>query len=116
MAMSSATNSGYVNLALQYSFKEEALESLDVSDMELTIKLPSAATVSANSFKLNGAEYPTAADKNGYIVIPVTETEGTASFSLQLPDTQYMMSYAELTYRYEGTEKTEPIGIVAQRA
>ena len=112
MAMSSATNSGYVNLALQYSFKEEALESLDVSDMELTIKLPSAATVSANSFKLNGAEYPTAADKNGYIVIPVTETEGTASFSLQLPDTQYMMSYAELTYRYEGTEKTEPIGIV----
>ena len=112
MTMSSATNSGYINLALNYSFKKEAAEQIDTSDMELTIKVPSAATVSANSFKLNGADYPTATDENGYIVVPVTETEGTASFSLQLPDTQYMMSYAELTYRYDGTEKTEPIGIV----
>ena len=110
--MSSSTNSGYINLVLGYSFKEEEAELVDASDMELTIKLPAEGVVQASSFKLNGEEYPIVSDEDGYIVIPVTETEGTISFSLQLPDTQYMMSYAELTYHYDGEEKTEPIGIV----
>ena len=110
--MSSSTNSGYINLVLGYSFKEEEAELVDASDMELTIKLPAEGVVQASSFKLNGEEYPIVSDEDGYIVIPMTETEGTISFSLQLPDTQYMMSYAELTYQYDGEEKTEPIGIV----
>ena len=111
-SLSSSTTSGYVNLNLQYEFKDEAKKSISNKGMQLKIKIPSAVTLAPNTFKLNGKKTGVTPDENGYIYLPVENTKGSATFSLKISDVSYLMTYAQIEYQYQGENKCETIGIV----
>ncbi len=114
MGLSTSSTSGYVNLNLQYDFKKTVQNKIDTSNMKLKIKIPSASTLVSRSFKINGSEYAAEADANGYIYIPVESLKGTASFSLQVSDISYLMTYAQIEF-YDSSEyqyHSETLGIV----
>ena len=108
MGLSTPTTSGYVNLNIQYGIKQSIS---NISDMKLKIKLPSTAEIVSDTFKLDGKKYSVEQDENGYIYVPVKNMEGMVSFSVNILDVSYLMSYAQLEY-YENGYKTETIGIV----
>ena len=111
-SLSSSTTSGYVNLSLQYEFKDEAKKLISNKGMQLKIKIPSAVTLVPNTFKLNGKKTGVTPDENGYIYVPVENTKGNATFSLKISDVSYLMTYAQIEYQYQGENKCETIGIV----
>ncbi len=110
--LSGSTTSGYVNLNLEYAFKDEAKKLVETSNMQLKIKLPSVAQLAEGTFKLNGKTYGVSMDENGYIYVPVDKMEGNAAFSVKVSNVSYLMTYAQLEYIYNGETKTETLGIV----
>ncbi len=112
VALSTSTTSGYVNLSIHYAFKESSKTFVDNSSTQLKIKVPSAATLVPKSFKVDGKLYTANMDENGYISVPVKQKEGNITFALNVANLSYLLSYAQLEYKYNGVQKTETIGIV----
>ena len=106
---SSVTTAGLVTLAVDYDFK--AIRKNSVSELSLRIKLPSAVTITPNSVKMNG-ETLNYREENGFLIISLNEKSGSVRFTVQPNDARYLLSYAQVKYRYNGFERTETINIV----
>ena len=106
---SSVTTAGLVTLAVDYDFK--AIRKNSVSELSLRIKLPSAVTITPNSVKMNGETLDYRED-NGFLIISLSEKSGSVRFTVQPNDATYLLSYAQIKYRYNGFERTETINIV----
>ncbi|MDO4548375.1 MAG: leucine-rich repeat protein [Clostridia bacterium] len=108
-AVGSVSSSGLISLVIKYDFKANLKKF--VSNFEMKIRIPSAASVTPNSLKVDG-ELVDYNEDEGYITLKLDEAAGTISFSVSPNDASYLMSYAQLSYRFNGNTRTETVGIV----
>ena len=106
---SSVSSAGQIHLTAKYAFKTLATGS--VSNLRCTIKIPSTASITVDTLKVNGQliDYD---EDNGQITFPLSDISGTINFCVSPEDSNYLMSYVKITYRYRGTDRTETVGIV----
>ena len=102
------TMSEYVFLTASYGLKPDV--AVRAGNFSLTIRIPSAETIESGTMRVNGAAAEFTSD-NGYIHIPLTEASGTVSFGI-IPDSGFLMSYAQLSYTLDGKTVREIVGIV----
>ena len=107
---SSVSAAGVLTMSIKYDFKSNVKNS--VSNLSVKIKLPVAVVAVNGSAYVDGKSANFTVEDGGYMYIPVQNTSGTIRFSVQPNDTTYLLSYAQMEYRLNGTKYTETIGIV----
>lgn len=103
--------SGVMPVTIRYEFKEDAQSR--ISSPRLTIKLPKGENVSADyPFTVNGETVQYTETSTGIVRATLPAKSGTVSFYIAPKNTSYLMSYATITYKLDGKEQTETIGIL----
>ncbi|MDE5557626.1 MAG: leucine-rich repeat protein, partial [Ruminococcus sp.] len=111
---SGVSAAGTVTLLVDYDFKANAKNL--VSDMSVKVKLPSTVTVFGDAVRIDGEVVDFTEEDDGSLIIPVEKTSGSLRLTVQPNDSNYLMSYAQMSYIINGSYKTETIGIVNMSA
>ena len=108
--ISSVSAAGLISLTIKYDFKSSVKKS--ISDISMKIKLPAdEAYISDHFIRLDG-EIIDYTEEDGFITFGLDKTSGTITFSVTPNNAAYLMSYAQISYILNDTERTETIGIV----
>ena len=109
---SAVSSSGVVNVELTYRFKDTVAGN--VSDKEVVIRMPETVEYINSTIKVNGITATDFEVENNILTIPVTETRGTVSFCVEPIEHGRILSYALLSYRLDGEQKKDTIGVINQ--
>jgi hypothetical protein len=110
------SSSGYIHMVLKYAFKESAADA--VSDMGLNIQMWPPYYNTLENVTLNGSHISEFfRNENGSMTIPVSENIGILRISvkpLSYIECGEIVSYAQMTFKRDGVDKTEVIGVISQ--
>ncbi|WP_035795127.1 leucine-rich repeat protein [Butyrivibrio sp. WCD3002] len=108
---SDVTSSGYIDLVLSYSIKDEVFEG--VSDGKLSVYFPSSIELRNNSVTSNNQIVKNVSfEDNHVLTIPVTEKSGSYHFTVVPGVAKALVSTASFECAYSGERHSEAIGVI----
>ena len=102
---------GILNMRLEYAFKDIRAEN--VSNMNITINIPSGTTYVANSLTVNGIVSNEVTENEASISLAVNEKSGVIRFSVRPVENKTLVSSATISFRGDGRYFTEMIGSIS---
>jgi hypothetical protein len=102
--------SGSILMNLKYAIKKDDINN--VSDMKVFIKLPLNTQIINSSLTVDGTVINNFTNDDNNLIIPVTAVSGSIKFSVKPTQQTNIVSYAQLSFKKDGSAKTEIIGII----
>ena len=112
-AQTTVSSAGSIPLVIEYDFKDDYKSS--ITNVSFTIRIPTATQLKRNSVMVNG-ETVTYSERNGYITFSVNSSSGRITLNVIPNNSDYLTTYAKVSYSYKGVNRTETIGIVDMRS
>ena len=105
-----ALANGYATMNLAYKFKDSVAQ--DISNMAITIRIPSELTLIEKTLMLDGVRLTGYEFEDNILTFSVNNTSGHLSFCLNPTKDSKVTTYAVIDYQQSGSWKEEIIGVL----
>ena len=106
------SNSNEITGYVPFEVKYEVKDGVDITDKQLTIRIPSNSELIQSTLKVNGIIATEFELDEQLLTIPVEDESGVITFCVKPMEYTTLLSYAKMDFKENGESKTEIIGVV----